>query len=356
MASPRRRPTGSLIERLTGAPHAFDFVQALRLIEAGGGLADDRSGAPGEARPDAARPGARFVTETRLRYPHATLTAARLDGAALRVTVSGFGLLGPVGVLPYSYTSLVAGSLHANNPGLKAFIDLFQHRAVTLFYGAASKYRIVISDDRKRRGEPDRFGDALAHLTGLGLPSLRGRLAVPDETILHFAGLFASKARTVAGLETILADALDAPVRVVPLVGRWLAVAESEQTRIGGGEGRRARGQHGVLGSSAMVGTRTWSVQSNFRVVVGPVGPERIAPLLPGGRDAGTVADLVGLYGGLEYEVDLNLVIRAAAVPRARLAPASGDDGDVRLGQTAWLLAAESPVDRDDAVFTLDPT
>jgi hypothetical protein len=39
-------------------------------------------------------------------------------------------------VLPFSYTSLVADSLHANNPGLKAFVDLFQHRAVTLFYGA----------------------------------------------------------------------------------------------------------------------------------------------------------------------------------------------------------------------------
>ncbi|RVU16933.1 type VI secretion system baseplate subunit TssG [Methylobacterium oryzihabitans] len=352
MASPRRRPTGSLIERLTGAPHAFDFVQALRLIEARGGLGDDRSGTPGDAPPDPARPTARFVTETRLRYPHATLTAVRLDGAALRVTVSGFGLLGPVGVLPFSYTSLVADSLHANNPGLKAFVDLFQHRAVTLFYGAASKYRIVISHDRRRRGEPDRFGDALAHMTGLGLPSLRGRLAVPDETILHFAGLFSSKARTVAGLETILADALDAPVRVEPLVGRWLAVAEDEQTRIGR-EGPRALGRHGALGSSAMIGTRTWSVQSNFRVVVGPVGRERIASLLPGGRDAVMVADLVGLYGGLEYEVDLNLVIRAAAVPRTRLATACDADGEVRLGQTSWLLSADSPVDRDDAVFAL---
>ncbi|GJD50498.1 hypothetical protein OPKNFCMD_3241 [Methylobacterium crusticola] len=352
MASPRRRPTGTLIARLTGAPHAFDFVQALRLIEAQDGLDDDRHSTSGAARADAARPTARFVTETRLRYPHATLTAARLEGAALRVTVSGFGLLGPIGVLPYSYTSIVADSLHANNPGLKAFVDLFQHRAVTLFYGAASKYRIVISYDRMRRGGPDRFGDALAHLIGLGLPCLRGRLAVPDETILHFAGLFASKARTVAGLETILADALAAPVQVVPLVGRWLAVTESEQTRIGD-EGRRAQGQHGVLGSSAMVGSRTWSVQSNFRVVVGPVDAERIALLLPGGRDAGMVADLVGLYSGLEYEVDLNLVIEAAAVPRARLAPASDEDGDVRLGYTSWLLAAESPIDRDDAVFAL---
>ncbi len=355
MAGPRRRQAGPVIAPLTDRPDAFDFVQALRLIEATFGLGHADPAAPGDAHPGGGRPSARFVTETRLRYPHATLTAARFDGAVLHVTVSGFGLLGPVGVLPYSYTALVADSLHANNPGLKAFLDLFQHRAVTLFYGAASKYRIVINYDRKLRGAVDRYGEALAHLTGLGLPSLRGRLEVPDETILHFAGLFARKARTVAGLETILADALDAPVRVVPLIGRWLALVDSEQTRIGGGAGQRGPGQHDVLGASAVVGTRTWSVQSNVRIVVGPIGAARIGPLLPGGHDAVKVADLVGLYGGLEYEVDLNLVIQAAAVPRARLAPAGDDAGAVRLGVTAWLLSASSPIDRDEAVFALAP-
>lgn len=365
--------TDTLIERLKAAPHAYDFVQAVRLMEVRGWLGDlspdpansgERLARPGPGTSASAGTTVRFVCDTRLRYPHAMVTqvSEASAGDQLQLTVSGFGLLGAVGVLPYSYTTLVADTLHANNPALKAFIDMFQHRAVELFYGAASKYRIVINFERHLRGQPDCFAHTLASLTGIGLPELRNRLTLEDQTLLHFAGLFASKARTIAGLEALLGNTLNAPVRVIPLVGHWLPVDESEQTRIGGGRGDGScgphlPGQHSQLGSTALIGARVWSVQNNIRIVIGPISAARIIPLLPGGRDARMMTDIINIYCGLEFEFDVNLVIEAASAPRARLAAASEEATEIsatRLGQTAWLMAGPSLTDRDDAVFRID--
>jgi type VI secretion system protein ImpH len=65
------------------------------------------------------------------------------------------------------------------------------------------------------------------------------------------------------------------------------------------------------------------------------------------------IRDLVQLFCGLEFKFDVNVLVKAAAVPAARLCVGDDDPGGARLGQLSWVLSAPSPVDRDDATFII---
>ena len=93
------------------------------------------------------------------------------------MTVAFMGLTGPMGVLPTFYTEkLIEEFLRCRRlkrdsiPPLAAFLDLFNHRLVSLFYRAWDKYHPFSAWDRGVREPLDR---AVFSLAGLRLPATR---------------------------------------------------------------------------------------------------------------------------------------------------------------------------------------
>ena len=86
--------------------------------------------------------------------------------------------------------------------------------------------------DLQETATPDRdpASRAMLALAGYGTPHLRGRLAVDDDVMLFYAGLFAARLRPPAALQAMLADYLGMPVRIEPFSGRWVPVADDEQS------------------------------------------------------------------------------------------------------------------------------
>ncbi|MFG1462654.1 type VI secretion system baseplate subunit TssG [Xanthobacter sp. DSM 24535] len=358
MARARRIPPATVIEQLLAEPESFDLIQAVRVLERRWRVRQEPrheqrgawSSVFGDER-DVPLDAVRFLGEPSLKYPIATVTRATApEGEGpVQLTVALFGLIGPLGVMPYGYTNLATQSLHEKNPAFAAFLDIFQHRAVTQFYRASTKYRLAVSHEQRRPKAPDPFATALRALVGLSPTALHDCLAVADDVILHHAGLFAAQSRPMSGLEALLVNELAHDVSILSFVGGWLGVAPSEQTRLPfpGAPG----GLHCRLDSSAMLGSRAWVAQDCFRVVIGPVDRAGLQELLPGGPESNRIVDLVRLYCGLEFDFEINVIIKAGAVPPARLAGGSHDPGAARLGQTAWVLSAPSPIDRSDAIF-----
>jgi type VI secretion system protein ImpH len=254
-----RYPAGSLAARLFEEGFAFDFFQAVRLLER---LAPNRSPV-GRAGPPQAEV-VRFRAYLSLSFPPSSIYEIQPASAALNLpamSVAFMGLTGPSGVLPQHYTELLLrlerDGKGAEKGALRAWFDLFNHRLLSLFWRAWEKYRFYIRYERGEYGrkEPGTFTQMLFSLVGLGLSPLRNRLRVvrrieaagerqeailariDDISLLHYSGFFAHRPRCAVALEAILRDYFGFGFQVRQFQGQWLYLEPANQSRLGFADG-----------------------------------------------------------------------------------------------------------------------
>jgi type VI secretion system protein ImpH len=348
----------TLAERLCREPHRFDFFQAVRLLERlvhEQTLKDRRL----RRRPigEDATPRqelVRFRALPALSFPAGHISQLRRpatdDGPPPEMVVSFLGLTGPAGVLPQHYTTLLLRRLRLKDFALRDFLDLFNHRLVSLFYRAWEKYRLPFAYERSHvdgsTETRDRCTEALYCLVGLGTPHLRGYLEVDDEAFLFYAGHFAHAPRSATGLEAVLSDYFSLPMRVEQFLGQWLLLEEPDRSRLpGAGLG----GLNNRLGVDSVAGERVWDVQGKFRVRVGPLRYRQFRQLMPGAYGMRVLSQLTRSYAGAEFDFDIQLVLRPEEVPPCRLG-GDGEDGSF-LGWNTWMRTGAFAQAVDDAVF-----
>ncbi len=290
----------------------------------------------------------RFRAAPGMRHASAEIAAFRpaaAPGAPAEMTVAFMGLTGPSGVLPDHYSDLVVQRRRARDPAITDFLDLFNHRSISLFYRAWAKYRLPV---RHEEAAPlqDGFSRALAALIGLGLEAQRPRAGLAGGGLLGLAGPLGRKVRSPGALRRLVTSLFAFPAEVIEFHGRWIDIAPEERTRLAApAPNRRSYAQ---LGVDAVAGVQTYDVQSRFRLRLGPMGLADFRAFFePGGRRA-LVTQAVREAVGPAVSFDLQLVLRATDVPAVRLGdPAS----PAFLGQTTWLCSSPPTADRDDAVL-----
>jgi type VI secretion system protein ImpH len=266
------------------------------------------------------------------------------------MVVSFFGLTGPSGVLPQHYTALLLRRVRAKDFALRDFLDVFNHRAVSLFYRAWEKYRLPFAYERARlnpEGGLDLATLALYSLVGLGTGRLRGLLQVDDEAFLYYAGHFAHFPRSASALEGLLCDYFALPVRVEQFQGQWLSLAPEDRSRLA--DAARPRGLNSALGVDAVAGERVWDVQGKFRLRVGPLTYAQFRRFMPLSFGLRPLCEMTRTYVGADIDFDVRLVLRRDEVPWCRLG-GGGRDGPF-LGWNTWVRTGEFGHDADDALF-----
>lgn len=352
MAGENGHQTDRLIERLREAPWSFDFFQLVRRLEASRALGDSpaaTNGASASAHAHRPRLGrsqrlrddvVRFSQEPSLAFAPSTVSAVATikDSSAPRLFVNFIGLLGPNGPLPLHLTEYARDrERNHDDPTLARFLDLFNHRMVCLFYRAWASARKDVSYERP---EEDRFSAWIASLAGLGMDSLRGRDATPDEAKLFFAGHLICPTRHAQGIEATLAAYFQMPARIEQFVGQWMDLPSEARCMLGKDPAS------GTLGVSAIAGSRIWECQQKFLVRFGPMGLREYERMLPGGASQQRLAAWVRNYIGFELSCDVQLVLHKEEVPRTKLG------GYGRLGWSTWLSSKPFTRDADDLVLT----
>jgi type VI secretion system protein ImpH len=350
------RDRAKLLRAMRREPTSFGFTQAVRLLSR---LRPDR--APVGSWADPADEVARFGVHPSLGFPPSEIQAldvpesvdasgdaARDDGPPARFVVNFFGLTGPQGVLPHVYTEHVAARTRARDTAMRDFLDLFHHRALSLYYRAWQQGHFATAHET---GSQDRLYEHLLDLAGVGTAGLRERLPAHDEALAFYAGLLATRARPADGLARIIGDYFDVPAEVEQFVGEWRRVDAGGQCTLG--EPRDAgRLGFGVLGDAA------WDAQARVRLRLGPLTRAQFDAFLPGGPAHAALASLARLYADDQVGVDAQLVLLRGAVAGCTLgAPATADApppaGTPRLGRGSWLASRPMPRDPDDTVLTL---
>jgi len=269
------------------------------------------------------------------------------------MVVSFLGLTGPSGVLPQHYTTLLLSRVRGKDFALRDFLDLFNHRLVSLFHRAWEKYRLPFSYERSRLESGAEGADpvttTLYCLVGLGTDGLRGRLSVADEAFLYYAGHFAHHPRSALGLEGLLQDYFGMPLRVEQAQPQWLTLDEEDRSLMPGGDhpdGRCAR-----LGMDMVVGERVRDVQSKFRLRVGPVDYTAFRRFFPGSAGLRELAELTRTYVGPEFDIDVLVLLLPEEVPWCRLDSAAEEPA--RLGWNTWVRCQPMEKVVEDALFDL---
>jgi type VI secretion system protein ImpH len=362
----------SVEERLFEEGAAFDFFQAVRLLERWS-----------PARQPVGRNGplaaeiVRFGAHLSLSFPASRgifeIQRPATPNSAALMAVTFMGLTGPRGELPDHYTELLL-RLERDGKGperraLRDWLDLFNHRFLSLFYRAWEKYRFWRGYERGEhdRTEPDPFTRALFSFVGVEPLPLRRRLRVScrvddagdraekvlaridDLALLHYGGFLAQRVRCALSLQVLLEDYFQIAVRIEQFRGRWLSLDVSSQSRMGA-----IRGNNG-LGLDIVAGERVWEVQGKFRVRLGPLRyadfvqfiPDR--KLIPQRKAFFLLVHLVRLYAGPEFDFDVQLVLRKEDVPACQLTDKDGLGP--RLGWNTWVRGQPAARDADDAAF-----
>ncbi|MFO0907117.1 MAG: type VI secretion system baseplate subunit TssG [Isosphaeraceae bacterium] len=347
-----RREIPSLIELLFREPYRFEFFQAVSLLErdAARGRSDSWRAASNPSAVESVRfqvhqysgfaASAIHDLKPPAEPPDSDRPRARAGMPPRPVmTVNFMGLTGPQGVLPKLYTTYVRDRARFQGDSATAdFLDLFNHRLISLFYRAWEKYRVDLGLDP---AEPSALTRVLYHLVGLGCPALRNRQELPDEVILAYAAWFSRQRRTAEGLRVVLSDAFRLPVEIVQFVGRWIEVDPSQQFRL-----RPTPG--GELGGGFVLGERVYDEQSKFRLRIGPLAQDEFRRLLPDGRSFRLLTEMTRFYVGPEFDFDVQLYLAPGAVPDPRAI--SGPLGTTQVGRYAWFPSSD-PAFEHGAIF-----
>lgn len=343
MGASGRRTGPSLEELLFQHGHDFGFFQAVRLLNQ---ISPHRQQVGGEAMPSSEI--VRFCSHLSMSFPPGAIQRIDRspdgDGPAT-MTVNFMGLTGPQGVLPAHYTELLVAREAEKDNALSAFLDIFNHRLISLFYRAWKKHHFVIGYERAARSgaQDDKFTQYLFDLIGMGTPGLRGRLGIRDQVLLSYAGLIVHRPHSASALGGILRDYFGEPVEIDQFRGRWFPLDEPSRSFL------RQDGVHNQLGVGAIAGDAVWNQQARFRVQVGPISLARFVEFLPGGKAFAELVELTRYFVGLALEFDIQLILKATEVPSCRLTDEGADAP--RLGWLGWLKTQEFREDAHQAVF-----
>jgi type VI secretion system protein ImpH len=341
MAAKSRRADSSLEQTLFERGYGFDFFQAVHLLAK---LNPARRPVGQSASP--MQEIVRFHAHASMLFPASAIqNIERLNGKPPAMTVNFLGITGPQGVLPAHYTELVIANERANDRALASFLDIFNHRLVSLFYRAWEKHHFVIGYERERAGRAgaDHFTQYLLALIGMGAPGLQNRLSVPDRFLLRYAGLIAQRPHSASALRGFLSDYFDAPIEVDQFEGKWQTIDNDSLSFLD------EPALHNQLGVGAIAGDAVWERQSKFRIRIGPVGIQRFTCFLPDQEAFRKMTELVRYFAGDALEFEVQLVLRAAEVSMCRLTDETPDAP--RLGWLGWLKTEAFEEDAADAVF-----
>ncbi|MBB5190651.1 type VI secretion system protein ImpH [Silvimonas terrae] len=329
MATSGRRPADSVAARLYSQTHAFEFGQALSVLQL--------------LHPDTTPPGhgvdPRKET-VRLTGPLSPVFAVSALGPLQapvpgqtqpRLQVNLFGLGGPDGPLPYAWQEWLQARRMRKDDTPVAFLNLFHQRLLGQLNRVECKYRIAAPFSRPATSP---VFPVLRALTGLLPTSLHDRQAVADAALLARTTILSNRRRSVSGFQMLVRGQFGMSIRVTQFDGGWSELPPTALTRLGRGASNNR------LGRGALAGSKVWDEQAGLQLTLGPMTFEYFQTFLPGGARHQELMALATFYFGIDMRIRLNLRLQGSEVPRAILG------SNARLGWTTWLSQPDTPPER----------
>lgn len=340
MASSNRNSTPSLKDLLIEEADQFEFHAIIKILE----RVKPECTPLGEGV-DPTKEPVRIKSRVSMEFPTTDIQSIAWTNdteVPPLLTTTFLGTAGAQGPLPIPYTQKVIDRDSHHDTALHSFLDIFNHRLVSLFHRIRKKHWVGVAAD-----EPEQtfLGRCLKALLGISGEHLVKRLHLPDRSLLYYTGILWEKPRSEIGLVKILSSFFQLPVSITQFQGSWVQVPLSQRTTIG------AKGTFHILGDTAIVGRRFWEQSADFTVHIGPMSLQQYIDLLKPSNSYNALKSLIMYYVGSDQDFKINLILETGEKPQTRLG------WGMALGWTAWVnthTGKEFSPDRQN-IMTLRP-
>ena len=321
MAPQKREPGTAVRERLFKEFYRFSFFKAVHLLET---LSPDRKPLGQTLNPK--EEAVRFSVKPGLTFPASDISGLKrsYQNDPPEMDVAFMGLIGPSGVLPYWYNELAIERAREKDVAFTAFLDIFHHRLISLFYLAWKKYNLPVT---YAPGARDKLSRYLLSLIGLGTQGLSGMIGLPEEALIFYGGLLSRQVPSAVAVEAAVEYFAGTKAAIDQFIERVIPIDPEDQTHLGS--------TNSELGVSTVCGGYARENQGKFRVNLGPLGYERFLRFLPSGTMLRPIFSFTRFMAGIEYEFEIRLFLKREEVPPCTI----GLDGPgaPRLGWSTWL-------------------
>lgn len=358
MAGPDRTENNTVRDRLLEEGHAFSFFQAVNLLErallecpevgALGPVDDERirfagtrslsfapsdisdieivhlKGRTGEDRGavdswrDLPPPAEKAGTEA----DTAPVSDDELAAAMYRIHVTFMGLYGPPSPLPPAFTEAIV-RFDKPNEELAEFLDVFNHRFISLLYRIWKKYRYYIQFDGSGK---DPFSAIVFAVLGMERDAAENRFGLRWVRLMPFAGLMGMYCHSAPMLAGVISHYFDStPVEIEEFCERIVTIAMEQRARLGNPTAQ--------LGRTMTLGDHVHDVAGKFRIWLGPVDFDTYARFLPNGDWFHEMRNLVRVSLRDPLDFDIGVIVEPEQVPRCTL----GKTSRSQLGWSSWL-------------------
>ncbi len=334
MATQSRKDSAPIIKALIEEPRRFDFFQAVRLLELDLVLKESEPDSsfkdykyPVSKSTMAAQERIKFANNYELTFQTSEIKSINIrevendNSSPIYQLVCNFmGLAGSGGVMPYQFSELILKRIKLKDRTLSRFMDLINHRTISLFYQAWTKYRLPISWERsqlfdKSKDKTCQFDHILHSIMGLETKELDFKF-LDKNTIKGYAGILSQANRNAINLENLLRDYYQFPVKLIQFVLERSHLEDECLTKIGTSNTTMSNNQ---LSAGAFLGSLCWMTQNKFRVVISLNSHADMIAFSPSSNKLRGLVELIVFYVGIEMTFDIVFAIQGKKLPGLQL-------------------------------------
>lgn len=307
----------------------YNFYQLVELLNQMAVACQNSSGTPKPA--DEA---IRFKSTASLAFPTRDVIALETsERGQFELEVSFLGLHGSQSPLPGYYLDALAWEDAQNENRLTDFLNVFNHRLLTLLHQTWRKYRYYICFESEGN---DVFSQRMFALVGLGSEVVRKKLQINHGKMLAYAGLLASPGRAPEVICSLVSHCFNlTDVELHNWQLRKVTIPPEQQNRLGTKVkvyGKKYQ-EKSVLGSNFSIGSLVADRSGKFLLCINDLTREQFLSFLPNGANYAPLVMFVAFIMRDQFAWDLRLGLAERQVGGMIL----GAEQNNQLGWTSFL-------------------
>ncbi|WP_170933035.1 MULTISPECIES: type VI secretion system baseplate subunit TssG [unclassified Janthinobacterium] len=317
------------MHHLLAEPYRYQFVQAVRILLSW-------LHRQNISHTQAFSQVLRFKNSLSMSFPASEIERLTLDDNEQVTLIPAFmRFLGVAGTLPLHHSERIAAyRLSSKDAGVSAFLDIFSHRMLTLYYQAWEKYRLESTLQTQARDAQLPLLMALAGVQRDALPSSAEPDAVTQDAAAWYAGLLRCRPVSAQAIGPALAEYCGVPVALQQFVGSWDYLEKNRRSLLGG--------VNFVLARGATLGLRLWRHDRRVCLHIGPLDPAGLQRFLPRSAGAAALAKMLALFGVPDLQYEVRLILSPPCITPLLLSANPAERR--RLGWTTFLQTAQGKV------------